>query len=109
MTDYEAECRNFQLDVPEYFNFAIDVINKWASNPNKLAILWVGPNGEERRFTFAYFAERSNRAANAFTKLGIQKGDTVLVMLPRVTEWWASILGLMKSGATAITCTALLK
>jgi len=42
MTDYEAERRNFHLDVPEEFNFAIDVINKWASDPNKLAMLWVG-------------------------------------------------------------------
>src|SRR5437868_6608696 len=108
MTDYEAERRSFQLDVPEYFNFAIDVINKWASNPNKLAILWVGPNGEERRFTFAYFAGRSNRAANAFTKLGIKKGDRVLVMLPRIPEWWESVLGLMKIGAIPIPCTTLL-
>jgi acetyl-CoA synthetase/medium-chain acyl-CoA synthetase len=108
MTDYEAERRSFHLDVPEYFNFAIDVINKWASDPNKLAMLWVGPNGEERRFTFAYFAERSNRAANAFTKLGIQKGDTVLVMLPRIPAWWESILGLMKIGAIPIPCTTLL-
>ena len=29
MTDYEAERRNFHLEVPEYFNFATDVIGKW--------------------------------------------------------------------------------
>ena len=108
MADYEAERRSFQLDVPEYFNFAIDIIDKWASDPNKLAMLWVGPNDEERRFTFAYFAERSSRAANAFTKLGIKKGDTVLVMLPRIPEWWESVLGLMKIGAIPIPCTTLL-
>lgn len=45
MTDYEAERRSFHLEVPEYFNFAIDIINKWANDPNKLAMLWVGPNG----------------------------------------------------------------
>ena len=28
MTDYEAERRSFHLDVPEYFNFATDVIGK---------------------------------------------------------------------------------
>ena len=33
MTDYEAERRNFSLEVPEYFNFASDVIGKWASYP----------------------------------------------------------------------------
>ena len=108
MTDYEAERRSFHLDVPEYFNFVIDVINKWASDPNKLAMLWVGPDGEERRLTFAYFAERSNRAANAFSKLGIKKGDRILIMLPRVPEWWESVLGLMKIGAIPVPCTTLL-
>lgn len=108
MTDYEAERRAFHLDVPEYFNFATDVIGKWASDPNKLAMLWIGPQGEEALLTFAYFAERSSRAANAFAKLGIKKGDTVLVMLPRIPEWWESVLGLMKLGAIPIPCTTLL-
>ena len=108
MTDYEAERRGFQLNVPEYFNFAIDVIGKWASDPNKLAMLWIGQNGEERHLSFAHFAERSSRAANAFAELGIRKGDSVLVMLPRFPEWWESVLGLMKIGAIPIPCTTLL-
>src|SRR5579875_415239 len=109
MTDYEAERRNFSLEVPEYFNFAIDVIDKWASDPDKLAMLWIGQKGEvERNVTFAQFAERSSRAANAFVTLGIQKGERVLVMLPRIPEWWESVLGLMKLGAIAIPCTTLL-
>jgi acyl-coenzyme A synthetase/AMP-(fatty) acid ligase len=108
MTDYEAERREFRLEVPEYFNFATDVIGKWASDPTKPAMLWIGPHGEERGLTFAHFAEYSSRAANAFSKLGIQKGDRILVMLPRVPEWWESILGLMKLGAIPIPCTTLL-
>ena len=108
MTDYEAERRNFHLDVPEYFNFAIDVIGKWAADSQKVAMLWLGQSGEERSLTFAHFAERSNRAANAFSKLGIKKGDCVLVMLPRLPEWWEGILGLMKIGAIPIPCTTLL-
>ena len=108
MTDYEAERQTFHLDVPDYFNFATDVIGHWASDPNKLAMLWVGQRGEEALLTFAYFAERSSRAANAFARLGINKGDTVLVMLPRIPEWWESVLGLMKLGAIPIPCTTLL-
>ena len=108
MTDYEAERRNFHLEVPEYFNFATDVIGKWANDPNKLAMLWIGQHGEEEHITFAQFAERSNRAANAFAKLGIKKGDRALVMLPRIPEWWESVLGLMKLGAIPIPCTTLL-
>ncbi len=108
MTDYEAERRSFQLEVPEYFNFATDVIGKWASDPNKPAMLWVGQHGEEQGLTFAHFAEYSSRAANAFSALGIGKGDPILVMLPRIPEWWETILGLMRLGAIPIPCTTLL-
>ena len=108
MTDYEAERREFKLEVPEYFNFATDVIGKWASDPTKPAMLWIGPHGEERGLTYAHFAENSSRAANAFSKLGIKKGDRILVMLPRVPEWWESVLGLMKIGAIPVPCTTLL-
>lgn len=108
MTDYEVERRNFHLDVPEYFNFATDVMGKCAQDSSKLAMLWIGPHGEERRITFAEFVERSNRAANAFAKLGMQQGDRVLVMLPRLPEWWESVLGMMKIGVIAIPCTTLL-
>src|SRR5712692_10385578 len=108
MTDYEAERRSFHLDVPEYFNFAADVIDKLAQNPEKLAMLWVGQDGERRQLTFAHFAEYSSRAANAFSTLGIGKGDPVLVMLPRIPEWWETILGLMRLGAIPIPCTTLL-
>src|SRR5215469_12386876 len=108
MTDYEAERRTFHLEVPEYFNFAADVIDKLAQDRDKEAMLWIGPHGEERHITFAYFAAASSRAADAFSKLGIGKGDPVLVMLPRIPEWWETVLGLMRLGAIPIPCTTLL-
>ena len=108
MTDYEVERRSFQLDVPEYFNFAADVIDKLAQNPDKEAMLWIGQNDEERHLTFAHFSEASKRAANAFSALGLGKSDPVLVMLPRLPEWWEAVLGLMRLGAIPIPCTTLL-
>ena len=108
MTDYEAERRSFHLDVPAQFNFTIDIMGKWAQNPAKLAMLWVGQYGEERHITFTQFFEGASRAANAFAELGLRKGDRVLVMLPRIPEWWESVLGLMMIGAIPIPCTTLL-
>ncbi len=108
MTDYEAERRNFSLEVPDYFNFAIDVIGKWAQDPRKLAMLWVDQNNEVEQITFAQLAKRSSRAANAFAGAGIAKGERVLLMLPRIPEWWEAALGLMKIGAIPIPCTTLL-
>jgi acyl-coenzyme A synthetase/AMP-(fatty) acid ligase len=108
MTDYEAERKHFRWEAPEHFNFAVDVIGKWAEDPTRQAMWWVGPDGQERHLTFADFARRSNQAADAFSKLGIKRGDRVLVMLPRVVEWWEIMLGLMKLGAVPIPCTVLL-
>jgi acyl-coenzyme A synthetase/AMP-(fatty) acid ligase len=108
MTDYEAECRNFHLDAPEYFNFAADVIDKQAQNPTKEAMHWIGQHGEERHLSFAHFSDASKRAANALSAQGIGKGSPVLVMLPRIPEWWEAILGLIRLGAIPIPCTTLL-
>src|SRR3989440_11552616 len=108
MTDYEAERREFKLDVPEYFNFAADVIDKLAQNPDKEAMIWIGQHGEERHITFAHFSEASSRAANAFSALGLGKGDPVLVMLPRLPEWWETNLGLMRMVDIPIPCTTYL-
>ena len=108
MSDYEAERQHFRWEAPEHFNFAVDVVGKWAADPKKEAMWWVGPTGEERHITFAEFHRKSNQAADAFGKLGIRQGDRVLVMLPRVVEWWEIMLGLMKLGAVPIPCTVLL-
>ncbi len=108
MTDYEQARRDFRWECPPDFNFALDTIGKWAEDPDTLAMLWVGPDGREERHTFVDFDEQSSRAAHAFEKLGIKKGDRVLIMLPRVPEWWEVALGLMKIGAVAIPCTTLL-
>ncbi|HEU0025976.1 MAG TPA: acyl--CoA ligase [Ktedonobacterales bacterium] len=108
MTDYQQARRDFKWEVAEDYNFAIDTIGKWARDPEKLAMLWIGPDGAEERYTFTHFDEQSSRAAHAFEKLGIAKGDRVLLMLPRLVEWWETMLGLMKLGAIGIPCTTLL-
>ncbi len=108
LTSYQQARRDFRWEVAEDYNFALDTIGRWAEDSSKLAMLWVGPDGHEERYTFVDFDEGSSRAAHAFEKLGIAKGDRVLVMLPRIPEWWETALGLMKLGAIAVPCTTLL-
>ncbi len=108
MTDYEHEVRTFKLEVPERFNFARDVIGRWARDPAKLAMHWVGQQGEERKLTFAEFAERSDRFARLLQQHGVRPGDRVMVQLPRVPAWWEVLLGCFKAGAVAVPGTVLL-
>ena len=49
MQDYEETYASFRLDVPEFYNFAFDVVDKWAEDHTKLALLTIVSDGEYRR------------------------------------------------------------
>lgn len=108
MVDYAQTYRDFSWEVPEYHNFAFDVVDRWGEDAQQLAMLWVNERGEERRITFREFATRSNQVGTALRTLGIRQGDRVLIVLPRVPEWWEAVLGLMKIGAISMPGTTLL-
>jgi acetyl-CoA synthetase len=105
ITDYDEFYKNFSVKVPEYFNFGFDVIDAWAKKDrNKLAMVWVNQQGEEKKFTFWDLMRLSNQIVNMLIKYGVNKGDKVLIMLPRIPEWWTFTLALIKRGA--IYCPA---
>jgi acetyl-CoA synthetase/medium-chain acyl-CoA synthetase len=108
MSDYEATVRDFRLQVPEHFNFTTHVVERWAADPDKLAMLWLGPDGRERRLSFRDFAQRGERFAAVLQKHGVRPGDRVMVQLPRVPEWWEVLLGCFRAGAVAVPGTVLL-
>ena len=94
----------------EKFNFAFDCVDAIAAKyPDKLAMLHLDRNQEERRFTFEDMSRASGRAANYFKALGIRRGDRVMLVLKRHYQFWFAILGLHKLGAVAIPATNLLQ
>ena len=98
------------LEPPACFNFALDVMERWArERPDSLALWCVdGAGGGERKLSFHALAENFRRAAGFFHWLGLRRGDRVLVVLPRVPQWWIAMLGLTKLGAVPIPGTPLL-
>jgi acetyl-CoA synthetase len=107
--DENGALKNIEFIQDDDFNFAFDVVDYLGkSKPDKLAMLWLGKNKEERRFTFSDMAANSARAANYFKSLGIKKGDRVMLVLKRHHQFWSAILGLHKLGAAAIPATNLL-
>ncbi|NLL63223.1 MAG: AMP-binding protein [Ruminococcaceae bacterium] len=90
----------------EKFNFAFDVVDELAkTKPDKLAMIHLDVNKNEKRFTFKEMMELSNKTANYFTSLGIKRHDKVMLVLKRHYEFWPAILGLHKIGAIAIPAT----
>ncbi|XP_036316006.1 acyl-coenzyme A synthetase ACSM2B, mitochondrial-like isoform X1 [Pipistrellus kuhlii] len=92
-------------EVPARFNFASDVMDYWASMEKASrrapgpALWWVSGRGEEVRWDFGQLQELSQRTANVLEgACGLQRGDRVAVVLPRVPEWWLVTLGCMRAG-----------
>jgi acyl-coenzyme A synthetase/AMP-(fatty) acid ligase len=110
MTDYLETRASFRLEVPERYNYARDVVDAWAARePDKLALLAVGPDGGgARRFSFADLARSSDRAARFLAAQGVAAGDRVFVMLPRIPDWYDVVLGCIKLGAIPMPGTTLL-
>ncbi|HXN86064.1 MAG TPA: acyl--CoA ligase [Candidatus Binataceae bacterium] len=108
MDSYEATYNNFRWDTPEYFNFG-NVIDEFAADPNRVALLWEDQEGNRARLTFGDFKEQSNRIANLLKDLELGAGDPVLLVLPRIPLWHAAYIGALKAGAIVIPCTAMLR
>ena len=90
----------------DHYNFAFDTVDRLGRTyPDKLAMLHIDKDLNERRFTFKDIKEYSSQAANYFKSLGIQRGDRVMLVLKRHYQFWFAILGLHKLGAVAIPAT----
>lgn len=98
--------KTFSLKAPERFNFAYDVIDRYAREaPGKEALVWCDDNGEEKIFTFGQLAKEINKTAHFFTAMGIERGDAVLLFLRRRYEFWFILPALHKIGAIAVPAT----
>jgi len=108
LEQYRRAYRDFRWDTPEHFNFA-DVIDAFAEDPNRVAILWEDGEGRRARLTFADIAAQSKRVANVLAGHGIKRGDAILLVLPRITLWQTAYIGALRLGAIVIPCTSMLR
>ncbi|XP_029432375.1 acyl-coenzyme A synthetase ACSM3, mitochondrial-like isoform X1 [Rhinatrema bivittatum] len=111
-SDYESIRHAYKPEAPEYFNFAGDVLDKWAekekegTRPSNPALWWIDGKGNELRWGFEELGMFSRKVANVLSEAcGLQKGDRVLLILPRVPEWWLFNVACMRAGLILIPGT----
>ena len=108
--DANGNLASFRVHVPNEFNYAWDVIDAiGAAEPERMAMIWRNPEGEEHDLRFSDLTRLSNKAANFLRSVGIGKGDRVLVILRRHYSFWITALALHKLGAVVIPATFMLK
>lgn len=101
---------SFSVNCPDDFNFGYDVVDDIAiHDPDRRAMVWCNPEGEEHVFTFADMKEWSDKGANFLADAGIGRGDMVLVVLRRHYQFWFVATALAKLGAIMVPATFMLK
>ena len=77
MVSYQDTRENFELTIPDRFNFTGDVMLKRATEtPDKLALIAIEPDGTTiNRYTFGDLGDMANRTAHLLRANGIGMGD----------------------------------
>lgn len=111
-SNYESMIRDFKLEIPEYFNFAHDVMDQWTNlekagkRPPNPAFWWINGKGEEVRWSFEELGSLSRKFANILTEnCALQRGDRLIVILPRIPEWWLANVACLRAGIVVIPGT----
>ena len=107
---YEKIRSSHDLKCPDNFNFGFDIISDKYGKSEKTALIAIQKSTKKiKKISYKELNENSSKFANALKNFGIKKKDNILVILPRIPEWYYCILGCSKVGAVAIPCTNMLK
>jgi len=106
-SDYDSAYRQYEAPVFDEFNWALDYFDAAARGNDTPALRVVEEDGSEQVLSYAEMARRSNQAANYLRRLGVRRGDAMLLMLPNRVELWALMLAAIKLGAVMVPTTLL--
>lgn len=95
---------------PRSFNFATDIVDYWANkSSSQIALHWIDQSlSTEKKFSYQHFSQQSHRIANLLTFHGVKQGDTCILILPRLPQWWEVATACLRSGIVMCPCTTLL-
>ncbi len=99
--EYDQARASFTVEAPERYNPVLAIVESWArDDPDAPAVLSLDAHGDVVELqSAAELAAASRRAARAMLAAGVGKGDHVFVMLGRIPQWHAALLGAMRIGA----------
>lgn len=107
-TDYDTAYRDFRWPELPHFNWALDHFDEIARDNRNLALWIENESGAQTRRTFDQLRRASDATASGLRRMGVRRGDRVLVVLPNRVELWETMLAVMKLGAVVCPATMML-
>src|SRR5512132_2074380 len=108
-SDHDFACRHFRWPRMDEFNWALDYFDRIAAGNDRPALQVLDENGAEAILSFADLSQRSNRVARYLRRLGVARGDRILLMLGNEVPLWETVLAAFKLGAVIIPAATLLE
>ena len=96
------------LIAPERYNI-VSEIEKYAVDQSKRAIIFEDASGEKQEITYHELINNANQVGNVLSSYGLEKGDKVLVMMPRCIETYEIYLAALKLGIIIIPSSEIMR
>ncbi len=106
-TDLAAATAAFRWPRLDRFNWALDYFDPMAAGNDRTALRLIGPDSDDS-VSFEHLRLRSNQVANLLRRMGVGRGDRILLLLGNVIPLWETMLAAMKLRAVVIPATTML-
>lgn len=95
---YEEVYNNFKWNIPTYYNIADDVCDRWATDTDRIALVYEDAQKKQRVYTFSDVKRYANQLANTLRAFGLERGDRVTLLLAQDPECAISHVACWKAG-----------
>ncbi|PRA06901.1 AMP-dependent synthetase [Arthrobacter sp. MYb211] len=106
--DYSKAKESFSWPEFTHFNFGTDWFDHLAADPQRgeePALIITELDGSSTRRTWRELSARSTQLARWLSDQGVQRSDSIAVMLGNQVELWETMLAGIKLGAVLVPCT----
>ena len=96
------------LIAPKEYNI-VDEIEKFSHRSDSVALMIHHEDGQIEKILYQQLIKKANKVANIFKNQGLQKGDVILVMMPRSQEAYITYIAALKAGLIIIPSSEMLR
>jgi acetyl-CoA synthetase len=97
-----------QLIAPQTYNL-ISELERYAMEEDKLALKWENEIGQRNDITYNELIKNANKVGNVLKECGLEKGDVVLIVLPRLIEAYQVYIAALKLGLVVVPSSEMLR
>jgi len=105
--DYDDLLNWFEWEVPETFNMATYICDRWADDEGRVALYADDGAGEQETYTFRELRTVANAVANYLRQQGVERGDRIGINTRQRPETVIAHVACWKLGAISVPLSTL--